>query len=61
MVDVYNVNVRYERNFGYGILTIVSDITVAPAGQIFVLDRFQMICIVFRLTRMLKRSTSSQF
>ena len=47
VVDVYDVNGRYERGVGYGILQDASDIAVGPGGQIFVLDRFQMVCIVF--------------
>ena len=61
MVDVYYVNGRYECRFGYGTLKNVRDIAVGPAGQIFVLDRFQMVSIAFRPTRMVKSSTSSQF
>ncbi|XP_068673425.1 uncharacterized protein [Montipora foliosa] len=45
VVGVYDLNGRYERSFGRGILSVACDIAVGPGGQIFVLNELD--CIVF--------------
>ena len=47
VVDVYDLNGRYETAVGNGILQDASDIAVGPGGQIFVLDSRQKLCIIF--------------
>ncbi|XP_068755164.1 uncharacterized protein [Montipora capricornis] len=47
VVHVYDLNGRYKRSFGKGILRCAEDAAVGPSGQMFVLDSRQEVCIVF--------------